>query len=371
MTQAIYRLDVYDTAGVQRYQLTGQAEGGYLAQSYVKTVNAPGLLLVELAGDHPLLDEIAVNWQIEVWRKPDDGTWGRELTTLFRKWDWEYADQSRATLTCPGLMNILDWRVINYHADTTNRTRFLAQSAETIANTLVKYNATTSGTTGDGRLRAAAGGYPFTGLSVEADGADGNTLSIYCAYKNLLAQLQSIAEIGGGDFDVVKTSATTWQFRWYTGQLGTDKSATLVFSMERGNMAEPHFSQDSLNVKTVATVAGQGEGSDRETANVQHTAYSVTNDIELFVDARDVEAGQTAALTSRGNQKLLDYERIERFDFRTVQVPNARYGIDYVLGDLVKGINTRTGTAYTVKVQSVAVSEDRDGTDTIETEMKL
>lgn len=366
----IYRLDVYNAAGVQQYQLIGQADGGYLSLAYTRTVNAPGLLQVELVGDHPLLDEIEANWQIEVWRKPDNGTWGRELVTLFRRWVWEYTDQSRALLTCPGIMNILDWRIINYHADTANRTRFLAQPAETIANTLVKYNATMAGTTGDGRLRAAAGGYPFTGLSVEADGAAGTSLSIYCSYKNLLATLQSIAEIGGGDFDIVKTSTTTWQWRWYVGQLGTDRTASVIFAMERGNMAEPQFLQDSLNVKTVAIVAGQGEGADRETAVVEHSDYSVTNDIELFVDARDIEEGQTAALTSRGNQRLREYERLERFNFKVLQVPNAMYGVDYFLGDLVTGINPKTGVVYSVKVQSVSVSEERDGEETIEVEMK-
>jgi len=57
------------------------------------------------------------------------------------------------------------------------------------------------------------------GLTVEADGTDGTTIDWFCAWDNLLENLQKCAKVGGGDFDVVKTSSTAWQYRFYTGNL--------------------------------------------------------------------------------------------------------------------------------------------------------
>ena len=263
-----HRLDIYDTAGVLQYRTDD-----FLKLGCVKRVNYPGLVTVELSGESAIPSNIADKWQIEVWRQPEGQTWAKEITGIYRKGDWEQPVISRAVLTAKGLLSMLGWRIVAYPAGTTDRSKFINTAAETIANTLVKYNATASGTLLDGRKRVAT----IAGLSVEADGADGNLEDWYCAWDNLLVTLQELALIGGGDFDLVKLTPTTWEYRWYLGQLGTDRSASVFFSMGIGNMAIPKYGIDGMNAASVAIVGGKGEGINRMVEVVNGGDYNVTS----------------------------------------------------------------------------------------------
>jgi hypothetical protein len=217
MAETLYRLDVYNTAGVLQKVVTD-----FTFLSYTKSVNQPGLLRFGLKGDHPLLSSLADKWQFEVYRKPAGQAWARDFAAIYRQPEWTFTDKKNAILLCPGLLSLLSWRIVNWPASTANRTKFSAVAGETVMKTLVNYNAAASATTGNGRKRNGA----ITGLTVAADTAAGSTVSWYCAQANLLETLQDLAHIAGGDFDLVKTSATAWQFRWYTGQLGTDRTAS-------------------------------------------------------------------------------------------------------------------------------------------------
>jgi hypothetical protein len=354
-----YRLDVYDTSGDKQFVITD-----FRKLSYVKRVNAPGIVQFDMAGDHSLLDDIAANWQIEVWRKPSDGTWGREMTGLYRYLNWNYQYDNNAEIICPGLMSMLGWRIVAWTAAYADRSKFTSEKAETVANTIVKYNCTSSATTGNGRERDGA----ITGMTVEADGAAGNTVDWYCAWDNVLSSLQDLVKIGGGDFDLVKTSSTAWQFRWYEGQLGTDNSSSVTFALERGNMANPIYVDNRLNEKTAAIVGGQGEESDRAIEIRTGTDYNAsTNNIETFVAATDITT--TAGLNSRGDKALAEGEAVKTFNFDVLQVPGCLYGDDYVLGDKVTAVNPYDQTTYTVKIQAVMVSFKDDGTEDIKIEM--
>ena len=357
---ATYRLDIYDTSGVLQYQLTD-----FTALSYLRMVNSPGMVQFVVAGDHDLLEHIADKWQIEVWRRAEDtATWRREITGICRYDEWNMGELSHGIIIAPGLMSMLDWRIVGYKADTANRSKFTNVAAETIANTLVKYNATASGTTGDGRIRLATIG----GLSVEADGGAGNKYDWYCSFDNLLESLKALCKLGDGDFDLVKTSSTAWQWRWYEGQLGTDKHTTVIFAMERGNMANPQYVDNRTDEATVCIVGGQGEGADRNVVVRTGTNYNVdSNNIEVFLYATDCET--TAALNTRGDKRLKEMQAVKSFRFDVLQTEGCQYGTHYDLGDLVTAINPKTGAAYTVKVQQVRVSLNDDGSESISVEM--
>lgn len=351
-----YRLDVYDTSGVLQAILTD-----FTSLAYVKTVNSPGLLRFGLNGEHALLDNLDDQWQFEIWRKPAGQAWARDFVGIYRQAEWDYADHSHFIATCPGIMDMLRWRIVAWTANTADRSKFTTTEAETIMKTLVSYNADASATVANGRIREGE----ITGMAVEADGANGNTLDWYCAYDNLLESLQKLALIAGGDFDLVKTSATAWEFRWYTGQLGTDRTATVKFSMELGNMAEPKYKEPRIEEKTVAIVGGQGTEADRDTVVRTGTNYKTSNNIEMFVNATDIDLGDTAALEDRGDQKLNVVEARNEFEFKALQIPSTLYGVHYYLGDLVTAINPFNADSMTLKVQSVAVSLNEDGSETI------
>ena len=353
-----YRLDVYDTSGGLQYQLVD-----FLFLSYLRSVNAPGMVLFQMAGDHDLLANIADKWQVEVWRRPTNKPWVREMTGIYRDLEGLYSDQSKVFLYCPGIMSMLGSRIVNWYSGYDGYSMFLSDPAETVMKRLVDYNAAANATTGNGRKRNGA----ITGLTVEADGANGNTVNWYCHGQNLLATIQDIALIAGGDFDLVKTSSTAWQFRWYTGQLGTDRSASITFSMSYGNMGNPYYLETRTAEKTVASVWGQGEEAAREYVTRTGANYiSGTNDFEIYVDGRDVDLGDTAGLNSRGDQVMAEREAVDEFIFEVIETPSTLYGIDYFLGDKVTAINPFTGASKTLKVNKVTVTLLDDGTELIE-----
>ena len=356
MAGSIYRLDVYDTAGTLQAVLTD-----FTFLAYTKTVNAPGLLRFGLAGDHGLLSSLADKWQVEVWRKPEGAAWGRDFAAIYRTGQWTHGVLSKFTATCPGLMHLLQWRIVAWKAGTASRSVFASAKAETIMKTLASYNAAAAATTGNGRIRDGA----IPGLTVATDGAAGNTLDWNCAYDNLLETLQKLSMIAGGDFDLVKTSATAWEFRWYTGQLGTDRTATVVFALERGNMGAPQHIGPRVNERTAAIVAGQGEEADRATVVRTGANYNAsTNNIEMFVNASN--SATTGGLNAQGDRKLAEAQARESFDFQALQAPATLYGVHYFLGDLVAAVNPFTGASLTLKVNSVSISLDESGQETIE-----
>lgn len=364
------KLRIYDTSGDLKYDFKN-----FNSLAYNKRVNSPGLLNFSLSAEHDLVSKDFDKWQVEVWLKPDSMDWTRDFIGLIRKDVWSYVNTEIVEFTCPGLMQILRWKEILYPAKTADRTVFTNEQIETICNTLVKYNATTSGTTGDGRDRAAANGYPLTGLSVEADGGEGNLYSggFYCTRKNLLETLQDLASIGGGDFDVVKTSSTAWQWRWYEGQRGSDKSSgseKVIFSMGRGNMANPIVTNDRIGEKTVSVVCGAGEGSDREVEIVTSDDYAIDNDIEVFVDARDIDEGDTDGLESRGEEKLEERKAISHFQFDVLQAENSQYLEHYVVGDKCLAINPRDESELTVKIVGAGVAFEMDGKFTVSVDVE-
>ncbi len=356
---AEYRLDIHTAAGVKLAEVTD-----YLTLSYTRRVNAPGLLTVSLPGNHRVVSQLEHNSQIVVYRRnPRLGLdWTADFWGLFRAQRRTYTDHDVFEATCPGILTMLGWRIVAWKAGTANRSSFANVKAETVMKTLVSYNAGSQATATSGRVRDGV----ISGLSVQADGAGGNTISIDCAWDNLLEVLQKVATIGGGDFDLVKTGAQAWEFRWYTGQRGVDRTAYLLFALERGNMAEPEYSYDRLEERTVAIVGGQGEGADRAVVVRTGPDYSSDNDIEMFVDARNNTT--TGGLNASGDARLRAARALQQFGYRVVQTLGCAYGVHYGLGDLVKAQYGPVNV--TQKIVGVTVSLDRDGAETIDVEMQ-
>jgi hypothetical protein len=358
-----FRIDVYDLAGVQQYVLTDN-----LWLSYLKRRNSPGAAELGIAGDHPLLSEIEDNWQFEIWRRGDEIPWYRDFIFLFRDLEWEQKENPEAILSGPGLISKLESRIIAWPSMADNRTKFLSQPAETIAKNLVEYNVGPSATVVNGRDKDGT----ITGLSVAPDASNGNQLSVYCARSNLLSTLQEIAEIGGGDFSLDKTSTISYEFNWHDGQLGIDRRDNVIFSMARGNMENPRYNKYNSIRKTAAIVAGQGEKEDREIELVYSNDYnSLLNDYEIFVDARDIEKEEINALITRGEEELSKNKTIEEFTFDVLQTKDTSYGKEYFLGDLVSVINPYKQTKLSMIIDRISIAWESDGAENIEVGMEL
>jgi len=92
----------------------------------------------------------------------------------------------------------LDWRAVAWYSGVPNRSGFATIPAETVCKTLVRYNTTADASVANGRLRdgnlATAMSAPIT---IEADGAAGNTISLSFFGGRLLGSLANACEVGG------------------------------------------------------------------------------------------------------------------------------------------------------------------------------
>lgn len=325
----------------------------YQELTYSKRLWEPGLLSFTLDGSNSKIPLLTDNAQIEVWRrnKALGIDWYCDFYGLYRSKDFSTPqDQTYFTGKAPGQMTMLSWAYIMWPDKIANRSIFTAVPAETIIKTLAKYNVTTANaTTGNGR----AVSWPISGISVETDQGRGNTLDWKCAWKPLLGELQAIAKIAGGDFDYVKTGPTSWEVRYYPGQLGTDRTASVVFALEYSNMKKPKYSLDKINEATIAVVGGRGQGAGRDYQVVTGKTYNATtNYIETFVHA--AEQDTDAYMTAKGQEALYKAQARNQLQFQILQTPACLYGRDYFLGDLVKA--RYQGIDFTQKVFGVVVN---------------
>lgn len=357
-----YQLRIYSRTGVLQHIVTDM-----LNLAYVREVNQPGVLTFDLPASHLAIPDLETDTQVEVWRQDlaIGLQWACDFRTFWRG-EQRSADNDGSTryrATCVGQLDLLRRAIVAYPVATADRSEFTAVAAETIAKTLVQYNATASGSVASGRARDVT----LAGIVLQGDAANGPALTLRCAWRNLLDTLRDIAELGGGDIDLVKTSAAQWEFRWMPGQLGADKTATVRFALNYGNMANPVLRRDYSREPTVAIVGGQGSGDSRTVAVRTGANYNATyNAAESFVDARQETA--TDALNAAGDVELsLEQSRID-LSFDVLQVPQTYYGVHYTLGDLVTGIYE--GFSATKQVRRVSVTVSDDGSEKIRVELK-
>lgn len=309
---------------------------------------------------------------VELYRRdPANGVaWGRIFNGYLLAQRWESSDPGDyVTLRAYGANYLLATRIVAWKAGTASRSVFTAAKAETIMKTLVDYNAGPNATTGNGRIRTGT----ITNLSIQSDGAGGNTVDWACAYDNLLDTLQRLAKIAGGDFAVVSdlAAATPYiQFRYYPGQLGSDLTASVLFSTGLGNLTDISWLSDQSNEVTVAIVGGDGEGDLRNITTVQDaTRYSSANDVEAFVNASDITTAN--GRTDRGKKRLAELAPVTDFKFRALQTPSTVPYKHFTLGDKVAVLNPYNGLTYTAKVPRMVTTFYPDGEEKTDTELEL
>lgn len=353
----LFHVDLYDASGVRKAILT---DVHWL--EYEIAVNKPGYVSFEADADADALAGLDTGWRVDVWRELPNGTTAKEMVAFVDELLWQFDARATVTITASGLISLLGKRCVMWKANTNNRSAFTAAKAETIAKTLVSYNIGASATTVNGRILDGVNSL----ISVQADAAGGNTLDWFCEWANLLDTLQELALVGGGDFDVVPVTGG-YEFRWYAGQRGTDRSATLLFALERGNIANPRYVLSTVDMKNAVVVGGKGEDAERLTAVVYSSEHTSATQAEMFENATDVETSD--GLSDRGAAALEENKTVSAFSFDILQTEACNFGVEYVLGDLVKALNPFTNEAVTVKIESAQISYKTDGTLEIKIEV--
>lgn len=366
---AVYEVRIKTRAGVLREILTGAMgdpysghNDGYSQLSYVREVNGIGSGLFVINAESDVVSALATNGepdldvQVEFWRY--DSEYEIEPYCDFYGFlrDREYlADddgQVRFVAHLEEQNDLLRRAAILYRANIDGRSSFASDPAETILKALVTYNATSSGTTADGRDRNVDSW--GANVSVAADTAAGTSLTRSYMGRNLYDVLREVAESGGLDWSLVKTGAQSWQFRT-AALLGTDRSSgvnTVTFSLPYGNMRRPSLRGNHRSEKTVVTVGGQGTDSSRSTRTRTGSNYNALyNSYETFVNGSQYSTD--AGLDSEADERLEELRARDSLSFDVIQVPSTLYGKHYFLGDKVRAYFM--GFSYTPQIRRVSV----------------
>jgi hypothetical protein len=329
-----YNVKVRNRSGIRQYEITD-----FLSLNYSKVVNDVGLLNVELSGSHAAIAALEKDGQIEVWR--EDTANGIDAYCdffgLYRARDRRTPRENKNgifTLKAVSQLHFLKRAILAFPAGTNLKNDFTSDPAETVMKNMVRYNATSDATTGNGRTRTV--GTWATHVTYGADTAAGSDITKAFAHRNLLEALQEVSVLGGLDFDLVKTGAQAWEFRTYA-LLGDDLTDDVKFSVEWDNLEEPSLIGNDIDEATVAIVGGEGIAGARDFDVFTGPNYVAGyNDIEVFVNA--AQQGATS-LEAAGNARLNELRARDDFRFGVLQNGPFRYGRDYCIeggmGDLV------------------------------------
>ena len=190
------------------------------------------------------------------------------------------------------------------------------------------------------------------------------TLKMQITGTELAATITDICKTFGLGWKVTRGDSGEMVFALY------QRGEVLVsFSPEFDNLISSQYYQNTESFKTVAVVAGEGEGTDRR-RNVVNADSSATglDRREVYVDARDISSNNgeigddeyMALLATRGEQKLLD-EHSATHGFEGEVEPDSTYVYkrDYDLGNIVTVSN---GYGVTAKPRIIEIIECWDDT---------
>lgn len=306
---------------------------------YHKRVNHIGMAILTVPEGHDILNHLVRDLLIEIWLMPPVRTgqpaWGRDFIGVFR--DRQISTDPNGNiyhlLYIPDTIEILSRYVVAWPAGSGGKNHWVGQRLSVIANDIVRWNCTAEATVANGRLRDAT---VVHGLE-DAGAIAGTDVVDYSVSpgRNVLDFLQEIAPICGFDFDVERnpsfpTDLYVWQAE---GQLGEDRSADVIFDLSLDNISSTNLEFDGLREKTIAIVGGGGEGADRTFSIRTGANYALSNDYELWVDARDREFDDELATV--GDATLGGYEARLQIKSAVVSSLGWIYRRDFAHGDLV------------------------------------
>lgn len=216
-------------------------------------------------------------------------------------------------------------------------------------------------------------------MSSSVSGKYGPKLSFQTSYSSVLGQLDKVVDGTGYGWKLKFSIADKKMYMTLNAVADKTKqsSSPIVLSTDFEDILSSEYSNDYSDLKTIAYVFGEGEGSARKYVVVDLSDKLVGTDgrdtmmSEMYVDARDLQStykDSTGAektmsseqydslLLDRGTKKLLENAVTESFtaDIRVLGNTQFKLGEDYTLGDKVTIVDRETGVsmdAVLVKVE--------------------
>ena len=353
----IYKVTILNSSGIVQSFVTA-----YFDATISRQVNTFDVFTMSLNANDPNASPIVEGAIVSVSRL--DKQLGvpeqTEFVGFVRRLDNVYESQTTLGVTCVGMSAMLSDRIVAYKANVNNRSTFAGVPAETIAKTLVNYNLGTLATTANGRIQLGT----ISGFSTAATAGTGTSLSLSCSMRNVLSVLQEISIQGGGDFDVTYTAPSTYTFVWYNGQRGTNRTSTVILSLNNGAIAQTTKTTNRIDDFTSVIIGGAGTEAAR-TFNKRPASVPAGFALrESFLNAANQQNATTTYYNHVGDAALNAQAR-KRTTYASKVIQNGafRYGRDYFLGDLVS-VNV-DGVNIQQKVQGVTMSFKDNGEEDV------
>lgn len=159
-----------------------------------------------------------------------------------------------------------------------------------------------------------------------------------------------------------------FQYELYKGidrSYNQTQNSYVVFSDKYDNLLTSEYELNTSNLKNVALVAGEGEGTARKTIEVG--SGTGLNRYEIFVDARNLSTNNGEITTSEYNEALKEkgFENIvtitQAFTGEVDLEQNYKYKKDFFLGDIVTIENSKWGIFINSRIIEITESEDESG----------
>lgn len=202
-------------------------------------------------------------------------------------------------------------------------------------------------------------------------------------YQNLLDAVFSLCKQYGFSFKFLLTNEEDGFdvvfFRGIDRTFDQKENTPVIFSPKYYNLINSQYVLDNENNKTMAFIAGEGEGADRsviwthKTWNSadEHNVPKQLDRREIFVDARDLRKKKedgtyytnneyATLLRQRGKEKLFETGIIEGLSGEVDTTLQFIYRRDWDLGDLVS-IENEYGMKANARVLEVIEADDENG----------
>ena len=155
---------------------------------------------------------------------------------------------------------------------------------------------------------------------------------------------------------------------------GLDKSETVIFSPQFGNLSKSEFTYDYTNYFNLIYTAGEGEGKDRvvieyESDDVDYRSLVGLNRREYWLDERNCSSNSEhpqsdtyyfAVLQEKGREKCKELRPFVEFTGEIVDNGIYKYRVDYELGDTVL-IENEYGIQAKAVISEITEVEDEEG----------
>lgn len=204
----------------------------------------------------------------------------------------------------------------------------------------------------------------FTGLHLGTDhGYDETANRRYSTYLNMYNALTALLASKGMAHRVVYQQGTGLVYDVYKG---TNRSSSMVFSRNLGNLLSFTYERDETDYKNYFYVAGDGEGLDRFVTDTTINHYTAGNNRRESV--YEASSNREDGMTDSAYNQVLKNEAQQNgreLNVKTevtaeIDLVNSGYefGVDYFVGDIIL-INDIIG--FAPRITTVIESQSADG----------